>query len=203
LSERDTILPIVPMFHANCWGIPFACALVGAGLVLPGCSLDALSLTDLLAGERVTFAGRHVAVHDAVLLPAPERAPRLMIGSNGPRMLGIALPHVDAWNTWYEHYGNTPEGFAALDARVTAAAREAGRDPGQIERSACVFVALEHGAGTRPVTPGVPPLRGRPERLAEALRELAQAGADEAILVADPIDERSIRALGEVIALLR
>src|SRR4051794_17044863 len=49
----------------------------------------------LLAGERVTLAGRYWQVDDAVLLPRPEKPPRLMIGSNGERMLGIALPHVE------------------------------------------------------------------------------------------------------------
>jgi alkanesulfonate monooxygenase SsuD/methylene tetrahydromethanopterin reductase-like flavin-dependent oxidoreductase (luciferase family) len=155
----------------------------------------------LLAGERVTLLGRHVEVRDAVLLPAPERAPRIMIGANGPRMLRIALPHVAAWNTWFDDYGNTAEGFAALDERITAAARDAGRDPAAIERSACVLVGLEDGPRERPAT--VPPVRGTPERIAAALRELGQAGADEAILVADPITEGSVRALGEALAELR
>jgi probable F420-dependent oxidoreductase len=154
----------------------------------------------LLDGERVTLPGRYRHVEDAVLLPRPARRPRLMIGSNGPRMLRIALPHVDAWNTWYEDYGNTPEGFAALNARVTRAVQDAGRDPGAVERSACVLVRLDPSAGERPVTPEAPPLEGSPQRIADALRGLAEAGADEAILVVDPINERSIAQLGEVLA---
>jgi fatty-acyl-CoA synthase len=54
LSERDTILPIVPMFHANAWGIPYGAVMVGAKLVMPGPFLDPASLIDLLASERVT-----------------------------------------------------------------------------------------------------------------------------------------------------
>jgi alkanesulfonate monooxygenase SsuD/methylene tetrahydromethanopterin reductase-like flavin-dependent oxidoreductase (luciferase family) len=123
-----------------------------------------------------------------------------MIGSNGPRMLRIALPHVDAWNTWYEDYGNTPEGFAALNARVTRAIEDAGRDPGAVERSACVLVRLDASAGERPTTPEAPSLEGSPQRIADALRGLAEAGADEAILVVDPITEGSIARLGEVLA---
>jgi probable F420-dependent oxidoreductase len=156
----------------------------------------------LLDGERVTLSGRHRQVEDAVLLPRPARRPRLMIGSNGPRMLRIALPHVDSWNTWYEDYGNTPEGFAALNARITDAVQDAGRAPEDVERSACVLVRLDPSASGRPVTPEAPPLEGSPQRIADALRELAQAGADEAILVVDPIDERSITQLGEVLARL-
>jgi alkanesulfonate monooxygenase SsuD/methylene tetrahydromethanopterin reductase-like flavin-dependent oxidoreductase (luciferase family) len=156
----------------------------------------------LLDGERVTLDGRHRRVQDAVLLPRPARRPRLMIGSNGPRMLGIALPHVDAWNTWYEDYGNTPEGFAVLNARVTQAVRDAGRAPEAVERSACVLVRLDPSAGERPVSAQAPPLEGSPRQIADALRRLAEAGADEAILVADPITEGSIARLGEAIALV-
>jgi len=156
----------------------------------------------LLAGERVTLTGRYWQAEDAVLLPPPAHRPRLMIGSNGPRVLGIALPHVDAWNTWYDEFGNRADGFAALNERISAAARDAGRAPEAIERSACVLVVLDRGAGERPVTAAAPPVEGPPERIAAALRELAEAGADEAILVASPITERSIRSLGEVVALL-
>jgi hypothetical protein len=51
-----------------------------------------------------------------------------MVGSDGPRMLRLTLPHVAAWNSWYENYGNSAEGFAAHDATITAAARDAGPD---------------------------------------------------------------------------
>ena len=46
---------------------------------------------------------------DAVLLPAPARRPPLMVGATGPQMLAATLPHVDAWNIWFDLYGNTPE----------------------------------------------------------------------------------------------
>jgi probable F420-dependent oxidoreductase len=153
----------------------------------------------LLAGERVTLEGRWWQADDAVLLPRPAARIPLMIGSNGPRMLGIALPHADAWNTWFDDYGNTAEGFAALDARISDAARAAGRDPAEIARSACALVALD-GAGERPHD--VPPLTGGPEAIAARIRELGEAGAGEVILVADPITERSIRTLAEAVALV-
>jgi alkanesulfonate monooxygenase SsuD/methylene tetrahydromethanopterin reductase-like flavin-dependent oxidoreductase (luciferase family) len=126
-----------------------------------------------------------------------------MVGSNGPRVLRATLPHVDAWNTWWDGYGNTAEGFAALNGRVTDAARDAGRAPEDVERSACVLVVLDRSARERPVTEQSPPLEGSPERIAAGLRELAEAGADEAILVVSPITERSIRALAEVVALVQ
>jgi probable F420-dependent oxidoreductase len=156
----------------------------------------------LLDGERVTFHGRYHHVEDVVLLPTPARRPTLMVGSTGERMLGIALPHVDAWNTWFDLYGNTPEGFAAESAKVTATAERVGRDPAEIERSACVLVMLDHEAGERPVREDCPPLEGTAEQIATGLRAMAEAGAHEAILVVSPITERSIRDLGETLAAL-
>jgi alkanesulfonate monooxygenase SsuD/methylene tetrahydromethanopterin reductase-like flavin-dependent oxidoreductase (luciferase family) len=152
----------------------------------------------LLAGERVTLDGRYCQAGDAVLLPAPPEPPPLMIGSNGPRMLSITLPHVQGWNTWFEDFGNTPDGFAALNDRISAAAQAAGRSPSEIERSACVYVALddEADAGRKPE---VQPLEGPVERIASGLREFAEAGADELILVVSPISERSIRELAAIV----
>ncbi len=56
ISERDVLLPVVPMFHVNAWGFPFTAAFVGASQVHPGPHLDPASLLDLMAGERVTMA---------------------------------------------------------------------------------------------------------------------------------------------------
>ena len=156
----------------------------------------------LLAGERVTFEGRFTHVEDAVLLPEPARRVPMMLGSNGDRLLRAALPHVDAWNTWYRDFGNTPEGFATLNDRVTRLAGEAGRSADEIARSACVLVVLDPHAGERPVDEGLVPLEGSPEWIADVLRGLSEAGADEAILVLSPINESSIRSMGEVLALL-
>ncbi|MEN0137288.1 MAG: long-chain-fatty-acid--CoA ligase [Rhodococcus sp. (in: high G+C Gram-positive bacteria)] len=55
VSRDDTLLPVVPMFHANGWGLPYAAALIGARLVLPGPRLDPVSILDLLADEQVTM----------------------------------------------------------------------------------------------------------------------------------------------------
>jgi len=137
----------------------------------------------LLDGERVTVQGRFHSADDVVLLPAPTRRVPLMIGSNGPRMLSIAAEHCQAWNTWWLDYGNTPEGFAALQARI----------PRHLERSACMLVQFPGEAVER--EPAVPAVA--PADVADHIAALGEAGADEVIIVASPITERSIRALGD------
>ena len=56
LSARDAVLPVVPMFHVNAWGIPYSAALTGAKLVFPGGALDGKSVYELIEGEGVTMA---------------------------------------------------------------------------------------------------------------------------------------------------
>jgi alkanesulfonate monooxygenase SsuD/methylene tetrahydromethanopterin reductase-like flavin-dependent oxidoreductase (luciferase family) len=151
----------------------------------------------LLAGERVTFSGRFSTVEGAVLLPPPARRIPLMIGANRPRMLSIALPHVDAWNTWWDEFGNDPTRFAELNAGTGAAAELVGRDPREVERSACLLVAVDPSSQERQPNPDAPavPL----EELGAALETLAEGGADEVILVASPITEASVRELADAL----
>ena len=57
LSARDVILPVVPMFHVNAWGLPYSCALMGAKLVFPGASTwTARACTSLFEAEGVTMS---------------------------------------------------------------------------------------------------------------------------------------------------
>jgi probable F420-dependent oxidoreductase len=156
----------------------------------------------LLAGERVTVHGRFHQVEDAVLIPRPHRRPTLMVGTEGNRLLRFTLRHADAWNTWFESYGNTVEGFEALNRRISALAEDVGRPAGEVERSACVLVGLEPDAPRRRMEVPVRPVNGGRRRVAEHLRSLADAGADEAILVLTPITQRSIQGAGEMLALL-
>jgi fatty-acyl-CoA synthase len=54
LSSADRVMPVVPMFHANCWGLAFTAPLAGAAMVMPGAKLDGASIHELLNAERVT-----------------------------------------------------------------------------------------------------------------------------------------------------
>lgn len=147
----------------------------------------------LLAGERVTFDGAYNRLDDAVLLPPPARTPPLMVGGAGPRLLAATLPYVAWWNTWFDDYGNRADGFPALDALVDAACERAGRDPSGVKRSACLLVEIDGGAGERAHQPEAPPVPAA--ELRAELDAMREAGADEVILVLDPITESSIRSL--------
>ncbi|HWF26726.1 MAG TPA: AMP-binding protein, partial [Solirubrobacteraceae bacterium] len=108
LRERDTVLPIVPMFHANAWGMPYAAALAGSKLVLPGPRMDAADLAEIIAAERVTFSGAVPTVWQGVaqLDPAPDLSSvdRLVCGGSAvPESLirlydeRFGVPILQAW----------------------------------------------------------------------------------------------------------
>ncbi|HET8926044.1 MAG TPA: long-chain fatty acid--CoA ligase [Candidatus Acidoferrum sp.] len=67
MSEVDTVLPVAPMFHANAWGLPYACTMLGARLILPGPHVDPESVLGLMESERVTIACGVPTVWIAVL----------------------------------------------------------------------------------------------------------------------------------------
>ncbi|HCO43923.1 MAG TPA: long-chain fatty acid--CoA ligase [Gammaproteobacteria bacterium] len=54
IGARDVVLPVVPMFHANAWGLAFSCPAVGAKMVMPGAQMDGASIYQLLSEEKVT-----------------------------------------------------------------------------------------------------------------------------------------------------
>ena len=76
VRESDTLLPVVPMFHVNAWGLPQACACVGAKVVLPGPKLDAQSLLDLMANEKVTIAAGVPTIWTGILALLDEHPKR-------------------------------------------------------------------------------------------------------------------------------
>ena len=93
LAQRDVVLPVVPMFHANAWGLPFATTMVGAKQVYPGPHLDPASLLDLFEGERVTCTAGVPTIWLGIL-EALEKDPGRWKLSPGMRMIvgGSAPP---------------------------------------------------------------------------------------------------------------
>jgi fatty-acyl-CoA synthase len=77
LSVRDTVLVVVPMFHANAWGIAFSGPAVGAKLVMPGPKMDGASILELLETEKVTFSAAVPTVWQMLLAHLRETGARL------------------------------------------------------------------------------------------------------------------------------
>ncbi len=94
----------------------------------------------LLTEGHVDFQGSHYTVRDAELVPRARPGIPLLIGSNGPRMLKIALPHVAMWNTWHSSFGNDVEKLGPLLEEIDRACADAGREPGEVEKSAAIYV---------------------------------------------------------------
>ena len=90
LAETDSILPVVPMFHANAWGLPYGATMLGAKQVFPDRFLDPVSLTELIQEEKVTFTAGVPSVWIALLQHLDRTATNL----DGLRMFigGSALP---------------------------------------------------------------------------------------------------------------
>jgi fatty-acyl-CoA synthase len=109
MSQFDTVLPVAPMFHANAWGLPYACTMLGARLVLPGPCVDPESVLDLMVGERVTIACGVPTVWIAVL-EALEKNPgrwkfdapvRVLIGGTAPPL--ELIRRLDRFNLQIKH----------------------------------------------------------------------------------------------------
>ena len=161
----------------------------------------------LLREGRCDFDGTYYQLRNAELLPRGPRAdgPPLMIGSEGERMLSIALPHVQAWNAWFSWFGNTVEGYRPLHARIDEACRRAGREPAEVERTVALYVAFPDAVGRSlgdRTAPDLAPLSSDPDELTGTLRAFAAEGVSHVQLVLDPITADSIGRLAPALALL-
>lgn len=158
----------------------------------------------LLGGDSVDFEGRFYNIARGQIDPVPRAGIPLMIGSTKPRMLSIALPHVQSWNVWWSRFGNSVEGFTREKAHVDEHCELAGRKPGEVQATAAVYVQVQGGSGRTMGSDGgvVQPLQGSQQELAEQLRAFGAAGADHLQLVVDPITQASIEWLGGVLELI-
>jgi fatty-acyl-CoA synthase len=94
ISERDVVMPIVPMFHVNAWGLPYAAAMAGADLVLPGPRMSPAALAEQLTRHRVTFTAAVPAIWRGLepLLPGLDLA-SLRMAVSGGSALPVSLSH--------------------------------------------------------------------------------------------------------------
>lgn len=162
----------------------------------------------LLRDGEIDFHGDYYDVDRCVLHPRSPRpdGPPLMVGSIGPRMLGITLPHVDAWNVWWSDYGNEAKAFAAQKTTVDEIAESVGRDPVTVDATCAVLVQLEGGGrrqmGNYGAESNVEPVTGSPAEITDQLAAFGAAGASHVQLVVDPITRDSIEWLAQVTELL-
>jgi fatty-acyl-CoA synthase len=77
MTADDRVMPVVPMFHANAWGIPYACTMTGADLVMPGSNLKPEALATLIEEERVTCSAAVPTIWMDLLRYADEHEPDL------------------------------------------------------------------------------------------------------------------------------
>ncbi len=93
ISERDTVLAVVPMFHANAWGMPYTCTMVGAKQVYPGPHLDPVSLLEDFEQEKVTFTGGVPTIWLAIIQMLEQNPTKWKL-TPGMRMIvgGSAVP---------------------------------------------------------------------------------------------------------------
>ncbi|WP_372784351.1 long-chain-fatty-acid--CoA ligase [Phenylobacterium sp.] len=103
LSARAVVLPIVPMFHANAWGLTFSCPAAGAKMVMPGQRLDGAALQELIETEGVTFAAAVPTVWQGLL--DHLRATGAQIGSLRRIMIGGAAAPEALLRAYRDDYG--------------------------------------------------------------------------------------------------
>jgi alkanesulfonate monooxygenase SsuD/methylene tetrahydromethanopterin reductase-like flavin-dependent oxidoreductase (luciferase family) len=161
----------------------------------------------LLSEGAVDFVGEYYTLRDCELVPPARRGGiPIMIGSEGPRVLGATLPYVERWNAWHAWYDNTIEGAEALLGRIDEHCTAAGRDLSSLDRSLAVFVRAPGGdTGARQGSPNRNSslaIEGSYDHLARHLAGLASLGVDEVQLVVDPITAASIEWLGGVLEIL-
>jgi alkanesulfonate monooxygenase SsuD/methylene tetrahydromethanopterin reductase-like flavin-dependent oxidoreductase (luciferase family) len=124
-----------------------------------------------------------------------------MIGSKGPRMLRITVPHVEIWNAWLSGSRSHPDQVPPLRELVDAACADVGRDPATLQRSVSIMVDQ---TGTREIGPsmkpdGAEPLTGSPAEIAAGLRAFAAEGIDHLQLYLVPNTLASVERFAGVL----
>lgn len=104
LGSSDSVLPIVPMFHANAWGMPYAALMAGADLVLPDCHLDPASVIDMIETQRPTVAGAVPTIWNDVMHRL-EKDPAHDISSLRLVVCGGSAVPVSLMRAYEERYG--------------------------------------------------------------------------------------------------
>ena len=136
ISNLDSVMPVVPMFHVNAWGLPYSCALVGAKIVFPGAKLDGASIYELMEKEGVTMSAGVPTIWAGLLKYVTENNlsfstfNRTLIGGSscppammeGFQKLGVKVVH--AWGMTELSPLGTIAGLKSKDLHKSKAAQQ-------------------------------------------------------------------------------
>jgi acyl-CoA synthetase (AMP-forming)/AMP-acid ligase II len=132
ISCRDVVMPVVPMFHANCWGLALTTPMQGAALVMPGAKLDGASIYELLNEYRVSFTAAVPTVRLMLTIPRGQQPETALPEEGRDRRLRLSARHdqdvpARLWRGGLPRLGHD-RNVATRDARfVEAGIREAQR----------------------------------------------------------------------------
>lgn len=152
----------------------------------------------LLRDGQIDFEGTFYTARDCELRPRGPRpdGPPLMIGSQGAKMLELALPWVQYWNGWPRWWGNEPARLATLIEHVDAIASAAKVAPRHFQHTTAVFVRLQQIDGVLGHDlPEALHFTGSDEAIAQFLRDVVATGIDHIQVVLDPITVPGVERL--------
>ncbi len=144
LSAKDRVLPVTPMFHANSWGVPYLCAMMGVPMVFPGPHLHPEDLLDLMAAEKPTYALGVPSIWIGMAQLLESRPERFRLPP-GMRMLvgGAAMPEAMI-RTYAKHGAQVTHGWGMTEMSPLGTAaylKPELQDAGEDERFARAAMA--------------------------------------------------------------
>ncbi|MGH9751903.1 MAG: AMP-binding protein, partial [Blastocatellia bacterium] len=101
LTRADTVMAIVPMFHANAWGLPYICCMLGAKQVFPGATMDGVSICRMIESEKVTFTGGVPTIWLGVMSELQQNLSKYDLSSLKSMVCGGSAPP-RAMIEWFE-----------------------------------------------------------------------------------------------------
>ena len=163
-------------------------------------------ITSLLREGAIDFEGRYLSAPNCELRPRgprPEGPPIMLGGGDNPgsRTLRLGAEHADLWDTWLAFGRSHPDALRPLLENIDAASAEAGRDPRTLARAASIMVVApgHEPAGTQP---GMEPVTGTVDEIANAFRAFGDMGISRLQLVLNPFSASAIEALAPVVRAL-
>jgi fatty-acyl-CoA synthase len=144
ISEHDHILPIVPMFHVNAWGLPYAAIATGAKLVLPGERPKANELLELIESEKITYAAGAVTL-GVDMLTILEKRPYNLSSLRKLHLGGQAVPKAIIEKFFYKYGVPIVQGFGATETSPMVSFTRIRRDQKQLSDDEKINICCRQG----------------------------------------------------------